>query len=112
VAAPQLGGEPDPFVDVARRHPDVGDEHVRAQVLDRSRHGAGVVARRDDLDLRRAREHLLDALAHDDAVIAEDDSDCHEAEHIRAPRPCRTALSTASVALTSGPRATPRIGGL
>ena len=55
-----------------RRHPDVGQHDVGPPLLDLPQQRVGVAALRLELDLRRAREHLAQPLAHEVAVFAED----------------------------------------
>ena len=59
------------------RHPDVGQHDVGPPLLDLAQQRVGVAALRDELELRRSREHLPKPFAHEIAVLAEDDPDRH-----------------------------------
>ena len=67
----------DAFVGLRGRHADVRQDDVRPLGLDRIEERVEVVARGHNLDRAVRREHLLEALAHEQAVVCKGYTDRH-----------------------------------
>ena len=96
VALPQERRDPDALVAHRRRHADVGQHDVGRLGLDRLEQRRKVRVRADNLDLRLAGEHLLDALPDEKAVVRDDDPDRHVSTILNrvvgtSPRECMRA---------------------
>ena len=68
----------DPLVAVGRGHADVRHHNVGWVGLDCLEQRREVCVRAHELDVRLPGEHLLEALAHEQTVVRDHDSDCHE----------------------------------
>ncbi len=62
---------------MTRRHPDVGDHHVRGLAIDGLEQGVEVPADRGDLEPGLGVEQPSDALADEVVVFGEHDADGH-----------------------------------
>src|SRR5262249_8767128 len=79
----KLGGEPDPFVRVRGRHPDVGQNDIRRGPGDALPKGLEVAGGLEELHSLQLAEDADDALARDEAVLADDDADRRHRPHLR-----------------------------
>ena len=90
VGLPQERREPDPLVAVGRGHPDVRQDHVRWIGLDCLEQRGEICVHAHELDVLLSGEHLLEALAHEQIVVRDDDADGHRAHD--NSRPCAIAV--------------------
>ena len=82
----QLGGDPDPLVDVRRRHADVREDDVGQLTLADLAQGVEVAHGGDDLHRVVQRQELANALADEQVVLSEHDADRHRATIVAAGR--------------------------
>jgi hypothetical protein len=78
----QSSGDPDSLIGVAGRHPDVGDDNVRASLVDGDQQGIKVPARGDDFEPRLCLEQPLDTLTYEEMILSEHEPQRH-AQRIR-----------------------------
>ena len=71
-----LGGT-DALVETLRRHPNVGDDDVRALRRDRFEEAVEIGAHRDDLELGLRSEQPSEAFANEVVILREHDADPH-----------------------------------
>ena len=98
--ADRLGGA-QPFVGVGRRHPDVDDRHVRAQLPGGTQERVGVTDLRDHLE-PGVDEQPCDALADEDRVVGQDEPEGHPAStsaRIAAPETCSLGMKPRQAAV-------------
>ena len=106
VALPDELRRVDPFLLEARRHADVGDEHLRGRGLGAAHETVVVVRGADHFEVVLEAEQRADALSHDDVVVSEEHRDppvghmAHSAPSspVRqgGPAPSRAAVGTPS----------------
>jgi len=77
MAAAQRCGRSDALVGPSRRHPDVGDDDLGRQVLDRCLKRGEVIADTDEVQICGGLDHVPDAFTYEIVILGDQNADRH-----------------------------------